>query len=109
MITAIVILISLAALHFVYESILAPSLRLSLRFTLFALRDEVRQLKIDCASSLSDNGTRAISHARRLQYSPGTGNPQAELQDHLGRDRDKQWRVVPVDLRPHHHHYHRIR
>jgi hypothetical protein len=55
MITAIVILIALAALHFVYESILAPSFRLSLRFRLFILRDEVRQLKIDCADSLSDN------------------------------------------------------
>jgi hypothetical protein len=54
MITAICILIALAALHFVYESILAPLFRLSLRFRLFVLRDEVRQLKIDCASSLSD-------------------------------------------------------
>jgi hypothetical protein len=54
MITAILILIALAALHFVYESILAPSFRLSLRFKLFILRDEVRQLKIDCASSLGD-------------------------------------------------------
>jgi hypothetical protein len=53
-ITAIFILIALATLHFVYESILAPSLRLSLRFRLFVLRDETRQLKIDCASSLSD-------------------------------------------------------
>jgi hypothetical protein len=54
MITAIFILIALAALHFVYETILAPSFRLSLRFKLFVLRDEVRQLKIDCAGSLSD-------------------------------------------------------
>jgi hypothetical protein len=54
MITAILYLIALAALHFVYESILAPSFRLSLRFKLFVLRDEVRQLKIDCASSLND-------------------------------------------------------
>ena len=54
MITAIFILIALAALHFVYESILAPSFRLSLRFKLFVLRDEVRKLKIDCAGSLSD-------------------------------------------------------
>jgi hypothetical protein len=54
MITAIVILIVLAVLHFVHESILAPSFRLSLRFKLFVLRDEVRELKIDCASSLTD-------------------------------------------------------
>lgn len=31
--------------HFIYESILAPSWRLSLRYRLFALRDEVRELK----------------------------------------------------------------
>ena len=54
MTTVIFISIALAALHFVYESILAPSFRLSLRFKLFVLRDEVRQLKIDCAASLSD-------------------------------------------------------
>jgi hypothetical protein len=54
MITAIFILIALAALHFVYESILVPSFRLSLRFKLFVLRDEIRQLKIDCAGSLGD-------------------------------------------------------
>jgi hypothetical protein len=54
MIIAILVFIALAALHFVYESILAPSFRLSLRFKLFVLRDEVRQLKIDCARSLSD-------------------------------------------------------
>lgn len=36
-----------ALCHFVYESIMAPSLRLELRFELFKLRDEVRLLKID--------------------------------------------------------------
>src|SRR5882724_446379 len=54
MITGTIILIALAVVHFVYESILAPSFRLSLRFKLFALRDEARQLKIDCADALSD-------------------------------------------------------
>lgn len=43
----IVILTSVAILHFVYESIIAPSLRLELRFELFRLRDEVRLLKIE--------------------------------------------------------------
>ena len=38
--------------HFAYESILAPSLRLSLRFRLFVLQDEVRQLKLECVESL---------------------------------------------------------
>jgi hypothetical protein len=37
----------LTLLHFIYESILAPSFRLHLRFQLFRLRDELRNLKID--------------------------------------------------------------
>lgn len=51
---AIIVLLALAVFHFVYESILAPSFRLSLRFRLFVLRDEVRQLKIECAQSWND-------------------------------------------------------
>jgi len=47
-------LIIAAFLHFIYESILAPSLRLKLRFELFALRDELRLLKIDCDRHLDD-------------------------------------------------------
>jgi hypothetical protein len=43
-----------AVLHFIYESIIAPSLRLKLRFELFALRDELRLLKIDCGHRLDD-------------------------------------------------------
>jgi len=37
----------LALAHFIYESILAPDWRLSLRLRLFALRDEVRMLQAD--------------------------------------------------------------
>ena len=40
-----------ALCHFVYESILAPSIRLELRFELFRLRDEARLLKINNLSS----------------------------------------------------------
>jgi hypothetical protein len=43
-----------ATCHFVYESILAPSFRLKLRFDLFALRDELRRLKIERDSGLND-------------------------------------------------------
>jgi hypothetical protein len=51
---AIIVLMALAVFHFVYESIWAPSFRLSLRFRLFVMRDEVRQLKIECAETLGD-------------------------------------------------------
>jgi hypothetical protein len=44
----------LALIHFIYESILAPSWRLNLRCRLFALRDELRALKTDCRSRLDD-------------------------------------------------------
>lgn len=44
----------LALAHFVYESILAPSLRLSLKYKLFALRDEVRMLDATCPGLLDD-------------------------------------------------------
>lgn len=54
MIDLIFIIAFLALFHFVYESILAPSFRLSLRFKLFALRDELRALKIECGARLDD-------------------------------------------------------
>jgi hypothetical protein len=54
MTTAIFVLLALAVFHFTYESILAPSLRLSLTFRLFVLRDELRQLKLECVESLND-------------------------------------------------------
>lgn len=40
--------------HYVYESVLAPSWRLSLRFRLFRLRDEVRALKAERRDLLDD-------------------------------------------------------
>jgi hypothetical protein len=47
-------LIAAAFMHFISESIIAPSLRLKLRFELFALRDELRLLKIECDRHLDD-------------------------------------------------------
>jgi hypothetical protein len=48
------IMFFLALIHFIYESILAPSWRLSLKYRLFALRDELRALKADCRVRLDD-------------------------------------------------------
>jgi len=36
-----------ALIHFIFESILAPSIRLNLRFDLFSLRDKLRRLKAE--------------------------------------------------------------
>lgn len=54
MIVLLELMFFLALAHFIYESILAPSWRLNLRFRLFALRDEVRALKADCQVLLDD-------------------------------------------------------
>lgn len=43
----IIILLAIATFHFVYEGIVAPSVRMQLRNKLFCLRDELRQLKVD--------------------------------------------------------------
>jgi hypothetical protein len=47
-------LIVLALIHFIYEGIVAPSLRLNLRYHLFALRDDLRKLKYDDGEQLTD-------------------------------------------------------
>jgi len=48
------IIIALAVVHFIYEGIVLPSIRLSLRYKLFALRDELRWLKIDKSSEVNN-------------------------------------------------------
>lgn len=65
----IVILIAIAILHFVYESIIAPSLRLELRFDLFKLRDEVRLLKIENSDVASEASEFVERHFCELQDS----------------------------------------
>lgn len=45
--TFILILAFLAIFHFVYEGIVAPSIRIHLRNRLFSLRDELRSLKVE--------------------------------------------------------------
>lgn len=47
-------LIVFAAFHFIYEGIIAPSLRFNLRFKLFGLRDDLRRLKVGKGGELSD-------------------------------------------------------
>ena len=54
MATLIVIICVLALLHFVYDGIVAPSLRLRLRFRLFALRDRLRDVKFVEGDRVSD-------------------------------------------------------
>ncbi len=44
--TAFLILLFLAVLHFIYEGIIAPSIRLNLRYKLFSIRDDLRRLRI---------------------------------------------------------------
>jgi hypothetical protein len=54
MIHAVAVLLFLCCFHFLYEMIVAPSLRLNLGFRLFALRDQLRRLKMTAADELDD-------------------------------------------------------
>ena len=47
-------LIVIAILHLLFESIIAPSVRMKLRFELFSLRDDLRRLKADRDPSVSN-------------------------------------------------------
>jgi len=51
----ITILIVGSIWHFVYEAIILPSLRLSLRFQLFELRDRIRLLKYEAPEMFKDD------------------------------------------------------
>ncbi len=48
------ILLALAIIHFIYEGIIAPSMRLHYRYRLFTLRDELRFLKATHKDELPD-------------------------------------------------------
>lgn len=50
----IVGMILIALFHFIYDGILLPSIHLDLRFRLFALRDELRDLKMQYRDSIDD-------------------------------------------------------
>jgi hypothetical protein len=74
MATLIIVLFALAFLHFIYEGIVAPSVRMTLRYRLYALRDEIRALKavhgddvpdeLYCHMESSLNGT--IKHLHQI-------------------------------------------
>jgi len=68
----ITLLAFLAAYHFIYEGIVAPSLRIKFRNKLFYLRDALRMLKIERSGALNDSVfnemQEAINHALNLQH-----------------------------------------
>jgi hypothetical protein len=51
----ILIIATLSFWHFAYEGMIAPSLRMQLRFDFFKLRDRLRNLKIEHTTDLNDN------------------------------------------------------
>jgi hypothetical protein len=53
-------LVVLTLIHFIYEGILAPSFRATLRLNLFALRDRLRKLKMEKQDELSDEVFREL-------------------------------------------------
>lgn len=48
------VFVVLAIYHFVWEGIIAPSVRLEIRYELFELRDRLRRIKIEQGNSLND-------------------------------------------------------
>lgn len=55
--TLLILCLCAALWHFVYEGIIAPSIRLSLRNKLFSIRDSIRQVSVD---GLSDSDEKAF-------------------------------------------------
>jgi hypothetical protein len=51
----LIIFLLLCAYHFILDGIIAPSFRLSIRYKLFALRDELRRVKIEQGEKLDDS------------------------------------------------------
>lgn len=45
--TLFLILLAMAAFHFIYEGIILPSMRMKQRFALFALRDQLRRIRAE--------------------------------------------------------------
>lgn len=66
------ILIILAVFHFLYESIFLPNHRLKLRYDLFTLRDELRDLKINLQGGINDKlfGIVDSSISNTIKYLP---------------------------------------
>lgn len=64
---SILVLGILAMVHFVYEAILLPSLRQKQRFRLFALRDQLRDLKCEHSHQLDDETFHALDDSLSWQ------------------------------------------
>ena len=58
----IIILAVLAFSHFVYEALVAPTIRTRLRFELFRLRDELRWVRLTKRDQLDENVFRDLEN-----------------------------------------------
>lgn len=65
--TLILIITVLTAAHFIYEAILLPTIRQSLRFRLFRARDELRMLKFEFPHQVSDSAFEYLDQAITMQ------------------------------------------
>ena len=71
---AIWILLAVAGLHYIYEGIILPVIRLHFRYRLFAIRDQVRRLQDDRISDqlyqyMQENVNNAIALLPRITFS----------------------------------------
>lgn len=83
------VLVALAAVHFIYEAIILPSIRMANRFKLFALRDRLRALRLINGIAIDDEAFNAldsslswqIENQHRLTFSLARGAEKHYSQD----------------------------
>ncbi|WP_201344631.1 hypothetical protein [Thiohalobacter sp. COW1] len=98
----ILVLAFLAILHFIYDGIVLPSIRMHLRNKLFALRDELRQIKIcdeECDPQvfnlLHDGINRFLNRLHRLTIDRQVQfMREYENDDELRYEIDQRWKLV---------------
>ncbi len=110
MVYLIYTILALAFLHFVYEGILVPSFRLKLRFELFKLRDQLRNLKANHSEVVPDDIFRSLQNGinNSLKLLPRTDvvtvlNAHRKIANDpkLSQLRDKQFRKFNENLNEH--------
>jgi len=63
---SILILLGIGVLHIVYDFIVLPSVRLRFRYKLFALRDELRMLKIENAEGIDNDAFKYLQESLNI-------------------------------------------
>lgn len=101
----VLVLIGLAVWHFIYEGIIAPSLRMVLRHKMFRLRDDVRRLRADYPDQVSEEVfslmqsliNNAITLVHQINFIVLLRFKKDEVIDHRIDDRNRLIAECPKD------------